>query len=78
MATMFLTDSAEQTQQVRESFVSNAAGPEMVGAAQIGEEDDIASQVAELVDAGVDELIFNMPLSDPDGIRRAGKLFKLG
>jgi hypothetical protein len=30
--------------------------------------------VAELVDAGVDELIFNMPLSDPDGVRRAGKL----
>jgi alkanesulfonate monooxygenase SsuD/methylene tetrahydromethanopterin reductase-like flavin-dependent oxidoreductase (luciferase family) len=73
MATMFLTNSPDETKQVQE-FVTNAAGPEMVGAAQIGEEDDIASQVAELVDAGVDELIFNMPLSDPDGVRRAGKL----
>jgi alkanesulfonate monooxygenase SsuD/methylene tetrahydromethanopterin reductase-like flavin-dependent oxidoreductase (luciferase family) len=73
MATMFLTNSPDETKQVRE-FVSSAAGPEMVGAAQIGEEDDIASQVAELIEAGVDELIFNMPLSDVDAVRRAGKL----
>jgi F420-dependent oxidoreductase-like protein len=73
MATMFLTNSPDETKQVRE-FVSSAAGPETVGAAQIGEEDDIASQLAELVDAGVDEFIFNMPLSDADGVRRAGKL----
>jgi alkanesulfonate monooxygenase SsuD/methylene tetrahydromethanopterin reductase-like flavin-dependent oxidoreductase (luciferase family) len=75
MATMFLTNSADETKQVQE-FVSNAAGPEMVGAAQIGQEDDIASQVAELIAAGVDELIFNMPLSDPEGIRRAGKVLE--
>ena len=73
MATMFLTDSAEQTQQVRD-FISSAAGPEMVGASQIGEDAEILDQLAELVEAGVDEFIFNMPLTDPDGIRRAGKL----
>jgi F420-dependent oxidoreductase-like protein len=73
MATMFLTDSPEQTQQVRE-FISSAAGPEMVGASQIGEDGEILDQLAGLAEAGVDEFIFNMPLTDPDGIRRAGKL----
>ncbi|MBV9663275.1 MAG: LLM class F420-dependent oxidoreductase, partial [Actinobacteria bacterium] len=73
MATMFLTNSPDETKQVRE-FVASAAGPEMIGAAQIGEDDDIAAQVKELAAAGVDEFIFNMPLSDAAAVTRAGTL----
>jgi F420-dependent oxidoreductase-like protein len=71
MSSMFLTNSPEETTQVRE-FVTQAAGAETVAAAQIGQEDDIAAQVKELVAAGVDDFIFNMPLSDAAAVRRVG------
>jgi hypothetical protein len=37
-------------------------------------DDEIVDQVTELLEAGVDELIFNLPLADADTIKRAGTL----
>jgi F420-dependent oxidoreductase-like protein len=73
MASMMVTDSPEQTAQVRD-FVTSAAGVEAASAFNIGQEDEIVSQVDELIDAGVETFIFNMPLSDAAGVRRAGEL----
>lgn len=73
LASLFVTHSDEETAQVR-GFVEQAAGAEAAAGFNIGREDEIVDQVAELVDAGVDELIFNLPLSDGDTIKRAGTL----
>lgn len=73
MSTLALTDSPEQTAQTRE-FITAAAGAEAASAFNIGQEDEIVSQVEELVDAGVDTFIFNMPMSGADDVRRAGEL----
>ena len=73
MATLFLTHSAEQTTQTKE-FVTNAAGADAAGGAVIGEEQEIVDQVAAAYEAGVDEAIFNMPLSSVDDVRRVGEL----
>ncbi|MDQ1373037.1 MAG: hypothetical protein QOJ09_375 [Actinomycetota bacterium] len=73
MATMMITDSPEQTAQTRE-FLTAAAGAEAASAFTFGQEDEIVSQVEELIDAGVDTFIFNMPMSDAAGVRRAGEL----
>jgi F420-dependent oxidoreductase-like protein len=73
MATLVLTDSAEQTAQTNE-FLANAVGVEAVGAFNVGQEQEIVDQVAELLEAGVDEAIFNMPLSPVEDVRRAGEV----
>jgi F420-dependent oxidoreductase-like protein len=73
LASLFLTESDEETAQVRE-FVEQAAGAEAVAGFNVGGDDEIVDQVAELVDAGVDELIFNLPLANADTIKRAGTL----
>jgi F420-dependent oxidoreductase-like protein len=73
MATMMITDSPEQTEQTRE-FLTAAAGAEAAAAFTFGQEDEIVAQVEELIDAGVDTFIFNMPMSDAAGVRRAGEL----
>jgi alkanesulfonate monooxygenase SsuD/methylene tetrahydromethanopterin reductase-like flavin-dependent oxidoreductase (luciferase family) len=73
LGSLFPTSSAEETRQVRD-FVTQAAGAEAAAGFTIGEPDDVVAQVAELVDAGVDELYFNMPLAGPEGISQAGKL----
>lgn len=75
LATLVLTDSADATAAAR-AMVEAAAGPERAAAFNIGEEKEIVDQVAELADAGVDYFIFNMPLSDVEGVRRAGELLK--
>ena len=73
MATLMLTSSPEETASTRE-FVTSAAGEEAARGFHIGQEDEVLEQVTEIADAGVDELIFNMPMSDPDAVRRAGEL----
>jgi F420-dependent oxidoreductase-like protein len=73
MATLVLTDSAEQTAQTNE-FLANAVGVEAVGAFNVGQEQEIVDQVAALLEAGVDEAIFNMPLSPVEDVRRAGEV----
>ena len=45
------------------------AGDEFDEQFTVGEADEVVEQVGALVDAGLDGLIFNMPLSDPDDRR---------
>jgi F420-dependent oxidoreductase-like protein len=73
LATLMLTSSAQETAQTRD-FLAQAAGAEAAAGFNVGEEDEIIDQVGELVDAGLDTLIFNMPLSAPDAVARAGTL----
>ena len=73
MATLVLTDSDEQTQETRQ-FLAGAVGEESVGAFNLGQENEVVDQCAALFEAGVDELIFNMPLSPVDDVRRAGEV----
>jgi alkanesulfonate monooxygenase SsuD/methylene tetrahydromethanopterin reductase-like flavin-dependent oxidoreductase (luciferase family) len=73
MATLMLTDSPEQTKQTGE-FLAAAAGAEAASAFNYGQEDEVVTQIEELIDAGVETFIFNMPMSDPAGVRRAGEL----
>ena len=71
LATLLLTSSADETKQMRE-FLAQAAGPEAAAGFNVGQADEIVEQVGELVDAGLDTLIFNMPLSAPDAVKHAG------
>lgn len=71
MATMVLTSSPEQTKQTLD-FLTGALGADAVGTVNVGEEQQIVDQVAELLEAGVDELIFNMPMGSVEDVRRAG------
>jgi F420-dependent oxidoreductase-like protein len=73
LGSLFVTSTAEETRQVR-GLVTQAAGAEAAAGFTIGEPDEVVAQVGELIDAGVDEFYFNMPLADPDGITQAGKL----
>jgi F420-dependent oxidoreductase-like protein len=71
MATLFLTESDEQTAQIKE-FLVNAAGEDALAGANVGQEQEIVDQIAAVFEAGVDEAIFNMPLSPVDDVRRVG------
>jgi hypothetical protein len=71
LATLLLTNSAQETAQARD-FLAQAAGAEAAAGFNVGEANEIVEQVGELVDAGLDTLIFNMPLSGPDAVQRAG------
>jgi alkanesulfonate monooxygenase SsuD/methylene tetrahydromethanopterin reductase-like flavin-dependent oxidoreductase (luciferase family) len=73
LATLVLTDSEEQTAQTRE-MLAGAAGPEAAAAFNVGTESEVVAQVAELAEAGVGTFIFNMPLSNAEGVHRAGTL----
>jgi F420-dependent oxidoreductase-like protein len=73
LGSLFVTSTPQETSQVR-ALVIQAAGPEAAAGFTVGEPDEVVAQVAELVDAGVDEFYFNMPLADPEGINQAGKL----
>jgi len=77
MSTLMLTDSPGQTEQTRE-FLLAAAGPEAAEGFTVGQEDDVAAAVKESAEAGVDELIFNMPLGDVAAVRRAGDFLHAG
>ena len=74
LATLMITASAQQTGEI-ESYLGRAAGADAVAGSNVGQDHEIVDQIGQLVEAGVDELIFNMPMADPDGIRRAGALF---
>jgi alkanesulfonate monooxygenase SsuD/methylene tetrahydromethanopterin reductase-like flavin-dependent oxidoreductase (luciferase family) len=74
LATLNLTDSDEQTRQVRE-MVTAMAGEERARTFNIGQESEIVDQIAALTEAGVDTFTFNMPLSGADAVVRAGELF---
>jgi F420-dependent oxidoreductase-like protein len=73
LASLFLTNSAEETAGTKE-FIVSAAGAEALAGFNIGEEHEIVSQVDELIAVGVDTLIFNLPFGDPDTVQRVGEL----
>ena len=73
MSTMFITDSDEQTASTKE-FLVGAAGAEAAAGYQVGTEDEIVDQIAELAKMGVEYFIFNMPMGGVDDVRRAGEL----
>ncbi|MFO7589580.1 MAG: LLM class F420-dependent oxidoreductase [Acidimicrobiia bacterium] len=73
LSAMFLVDTPEQAAETRE-MIAGLADEEFAAACTIGDDDGVVEQVAALIDAGVQEPIFNMPFADAATIRRAGAL----
>lgn len=73
MTSLFLADTAEQSRETRE-MITGMAGAEFVAGCTIGTDEEVLDQIAESIEAGVDYVIFNLPLSDASAIRRAGDL----
>jgi F420-dependent oxidoreductase-like protein len=73
LGTLMLTDSSEQTEQTRR-FLTELGGAEFAAGCTVGVDTEVVDQVAALLGAGLDELIFNMPTSDAAGVARAGEL----
>ena len=73
LGTLVLTSRAEETERTTE-FLRGMAGDAFGEQFTVGEAGEVVDQIGALVDAGLDGLIFNMPLSDPDTITRAGEL----
>ncbi len=73
LGAMFLVDTPEQALETREMIVG-LADEEFAAACTIGGDDSVVEQVAALLDAGVQEPIFNMPVAGVATLRRAGAL----
>jgi F420-dependent oxidoreductase-like protein len=73
LGTLVLTPNADETARAR-SFLSGLAGDQFAEQFTVGEPDDVLPEVEALIAAGLDCLIFNMPLSDIGTIARAGEL----
>jgi F420-dependent oxidoreductase-like protein len=72
LSTLVLTDSPEETAKTRE-FLRSVAGESAAGF-DVGQEDALLDQVRQLEDVGVGYLIFNMPTSGSEAIRRVGEV----
>ena len=72
LSTLVLTDSSTETANTWD-FLRSAVG-EDAAAFNVGQEDELVDQVRELKDGGVDYLIFNMPISTQESIRRVGEI----
>ncbi|HTZ08071.1 MAG TPA: LLM class flavin-dependent oxidoreductase, partial [Acidimicrobiales bacterium] len=70
LSTLVLTGSPDETEGVR-GLLHDAAGEQASGA-DVGQEEDIVARVEELVDAGVQYLIVNMPTAGEEAIHRVG------
>ena len=73
LGTLMLAGDADEAARTRE-FVVGMAGDAFGEQFTIGTADEVVQQVEQLVATGIDCLIFNMPLTDPDTVERAGKL----
>jgi F420-dependent oxidoreductase-like protein len=73
LSTLMPTTSAEETDRLS-TMLRDASGAEFDERFNVGEPDQIVEQVAALVDAGLDGLIFNLPFADPATVRRTGEL----
>ncbi|HEV3133575.1 MAG TPA: LLM class F420-dependent oxidoreductase [Acidimicrobiia bacterium] len=73
LGSLFLTSSAEEAEQTA-GFLRDAAGADFEERFTVGDPGAVIDQVDALVDAGLDELIFNLPFADPATVRRAGEL----
>ena len=68
LGTLVLTNERRRDRRAPPSFLRGMAGDEFGEQFTVGEADEVVEQVGALVDAGLDGLIFNMPLSDPDTV----------
>jgi len=77
LGSLFLARSADEAEQMREG-VAGAMGEEWAReAATFGDADSVGEQLQALVDAGAQELIFNLPLAnDADDVTAAGEVLK--
>ena len=73
LGTLVLTEDADETGRVR-GFLAGLAGDQFDEQFTVGEADDVVRAVEGLIAAGIDTPIFNMPLSDPATVARAGEL----
>jgi F420-dependent oxidoreductase-like protein len=73
LGSLFLSSSAEEAEQTSR-FLRDAAGADFEERFTVGDPGAVIDQVGALVDAGLDELIFNLPFADPATVRRAGEL----
>ena len=73
LGSLFLTSSSEEAEQTS-GFLRDAAGADFEERFTVGDPGAVIDQVGALVDAGLDELIFNLPFADPATVRRAGEL----
>ena len=73
LGSLFLSSSAEEAEQTS-GFLRDAAGADFEERFTVGDPGAVIDQVDALVDAGLDELIFNLPFADPATVRRAGEL----
>jgi len=73
LGSLFLSSSPEEAEQTS-GFLRDAAGAEFGERFTVGEPAAVVDQVGALIDAGLDELIFNMPFADAETVRRAGEL----
>ncbi|HEV3354244.1 MAG TPA: LLM class F420-dependent oxidoreductase [Acidimicrobiales bacterium] len=77
LGSLFLTRSADEAKELRDG-VAGAMGEEWAReAATFGDADSVGEQLRALVDAGAQELIFNLPLAnDADDVTAAGEVLK--
>src|SRR4051812_12793837 len=77
LGSLFLARSADEAEQLRQG-VADAMGEEWTReAATFGDVDSVGEQLRELVDAGAQELIFNLPVAnDADDVTAAGEVLK--
>lgn len=73
LGSLFLSSSPEEAEQTA-TFLRDAAGNEFGERFTVGDPPAVLDQVESLIDAGLDELIFNMPFADAATVRRAGEL----
>jgi F420-dependent oxidoreductase-like protein len=74
LGTLVLTKSAAETKE-QGDFLRGMAGEQQYGEQfTVGEEAEVIEQVGAIIATGIDCPIFNMPLSDPETVARAGDL----
>jgi F420-dependent oxidoreductase-like protein len=73
LGSLFLSSSPEEAEQTS-NFLRDAAGDEFGERFTVGDAPAVLDHVEALIDAGLDELIFNMPFADATTVRRAGEL----
>lgn len=73
LGSLFLSATPEEAEQTS-GFLRDAAGDEFGERFTVGDPPAVLDQVEKLIDAGLDELIFNMPFADAATVRRAGEL----
>ena len=68
---LFLAPSASAADETRR-MVADVARTEFAAASTIGTADEVTEQVAAILDAGIDEPIFNLPFAPPATVREVG------